>query len=65
MRVKAAIEPTERSKPSTARVTVTPTASSATTATDCSTLDRLLTRRNAGSAWLKNATSAARMMKIA
>src|ERR1700741_3522100 len=57
--------PTDESKPSTAKVTLTPILSSATTATDCSTLSKLLIRRNAGSRDWKKRTSAARTKKIA
>src|SRR5215469_9357176 len=57
--------PTDKSKPSTANVTVTPIPSSATTATDCNTLSKLLIRKNAGSRDWKKKISAARTKKMA
>ena len=50
MTLEAATAPTERSKPPTAMLIVTPTARIATTDTACSTLMKLLTPRKAGSA---------------
>ena len=51
--------PIDRSKPSTASVRVTPTPRIATTATACSTENRLLTLRKAGSASQKPTIMAA------
>src|ERR1700746_914699 len=57
--------PTDKSKPSTAKVTVTPIPNSATTATDCNTLSKLLIRKNAGSRDRKKRISAVRTKKMA
>src|SRR5260370_42060490 len=57
--------PTDKSKPSTANVTVTPMPSNATTATDCRTLNKLLNRKNACSNDWKKKISPARTRKMA
>ena len=59
MTLDAAMAPTERSKPPTAMLIVTPTARIATTATACSTLMKLATPRKAGSAAEKTTIIAA------
>src|SRR5260370_2935759 len=57
--------PTDKSKPSTANVTVTPMPSNATTPTDCRTLNKLLNRKNACSNDWKKKISPARTRKMA